>query len=484
MSSSITAADRHETTLSDSLLQNIPGNYGNPFLGPIVDRYKYYYTQGEVEFFKSRMKKYQSTVFRCNMPPGPFMARNPRVICLLDALSFQTLFDNSKVEKKNVLDGTFMPSTAFTGGYRACAFLDPSEPNHAALKGLFLSVLAKKHDTFIPIYRQALSTMFSGLEEEFSTKGSAYFNDLSDRMSFEFVFRFFCDKHPSETPIGSDGPKLVDLWLLGQLHPLITLGLKYFPNFLEDLLLHTFPLPFCLVKSKYKKLYDAFYSSACSILDEAEKVGLKRDEACHNLVFLAGFNAYGGMKTLLPALIKWVGAAGEDLHRRLRDEIRDVVKAEGGVTVAALNKMTLTKSTVYEALRIEPPVPYQYGNAKQDLTVQNHESSFLIKKGEMLFGYQPIVTKDPIIFKNPEEFVADRFVGAGEELIQYVYWSNGRETEEPTTENKQCPGKNIVIMLSRLMLVEFFLRYDTIQVESGKLLAGSWVTIKSFTKAT
>lgn len=478
------ASDRRDSTPSDTLLQNIPGYYGHPFFGPIIDRYNYYYSQGEVEFFKARMKKHQSTVFRCNMPPGPFMARNPRVICLLDAISFQTLFDNSKVEKKNLLDGTFMPSTAFTGGYRACAFLDTCEPNHAAFKGFFLSILAKKHDKFITIFRQALSTMFSGLEDEFSTKGSAYFNDLSDHMSFEFVFRYLCDKDPSETPIGNDGRKLVDLWLISQLHPLMTLGLKYFPNFLEDLLLHTFPLPFFLVKSKYKKLYDAFYNSAGSILDEAEEVGLKRDEACHNLVFLAGFNAYGGMKTLFPGLIKWVGAAGEDLHRRLRDEIRDTVKSEGGVTVAALNKMTLTKSAVYEALRIEPPVPYQYGKARQDLTVQNHESSFLIKKGEMLFGYQPIVTKDPMIFKNPEEFMADRFVGAGEELIQYVYWSNGRETEDPTTENKQCPGKDIVVMLSRLMLVEFFLRYDTFQVVSGKFLAGSSVTIKSFTKAT
>ncbi|XP_073041398.1 allene oxide synthase 3-like [Primulina eburnea] len=478
------ASDRRDTTPSDTHLQNIPGDYGHRFFSPIVDRYNYYYIQGEVEFFKARMKKHQSTVFRCNVPPGPFTARNPRVICLLDAISFQTLFDNSKVEKKNLLDGTFMPSTAFTGGYRTCAFLDTCEPNHAALKGFFLSILAKKHDKFITIFRQALSTMFSGLEDEFSTKGSAYFNDLSDRMSFEFVFRYFCDEDPSETPIGNDGPKLVDLWLICQLHPLMTLGIKYCPNFLEDLLLHTFPLPFFLVKSRYKKLYDAFYISAGSILDEAEEIGLKRDEACHNLVFLAGFNAYGGMKTLFPGLIKWVGSAGEDLHRRLRYEIRDAVKSEGGVTFAALNKMTLTKSAVYEALRIEPPVPYQYGKARQDLTIQNHESSFLIKKGEMLFGYQPIATKDPLIFKNPEEFMADRFLGAGEELIQYVYWSNGRETEDPTTENKQCPGKDIVVMLSRLMLVEFFLRYDTFQVESGKFLAGSSVTIKSFTNAT
>ncbi|KAL0422696.1 UNVERIFIED_CONTAM: Allene oxide synthase 3 [Sesamum latifolium] len=443
--------------VSDLPIRQIPGDYGLPFFGPIRDRLKYYYSQGEVEFFKTRMHKYESTVFRCNMPPGPFMARDPRVICLLDAVSFQTLFDNSKVEKRDVLDGTFMPSTAFTGGYRACAYLDPSEPNHAVLKGFFLSFLAGKHNIFIPLFRQTISGLFSGLEDEVSSKGSSNFNDLSDSASFEFVFRLLCDKSPSEANIGSKGPKMVDMWLFCQLAPLMTLGLKFVPKFFEDLLIHTFPLPFLLVKSDYNKLYEAFYKSAGPLLDEAERIGLKRDEACHNLVFLAGFNAYGGMKRLFPALIKWVGAAGEDLHRRLADEIRAAVKK----------------------------VPYQYAKAKQDFTIHNHESSFLIKKGEMLFGYQPIATKDPKIFENPDEFVADRFVGEGEKLIEYVYWSNGRETDGPTTENKQCPGKELVVLLCRLMLIEFFLNYDTFKVDTSKLIFGSAVvTFKSLTKAT
>lgn len=465
--------------------REIPGDYGHSFFGPIKERLEYFYTQGgEVEFFKSRMRKHHSTVFRCNMPPGPFMARNPRVVCLLDAVSFQTLFDNDKVEKKDVLDGTYMPSTAFTGGYRALAYLDPSEPNHGLLKGFFLSVLAKKKDKFIPIFRQTMSGLFSGLEDQVSAKGSSYFNDLNDSMSFEFVFRFLCDNtSPLETKIGSKGPKLVDLWLFCQLAPLMSLGLKYLPNFLEDLLLHTFPLPSFLVKSDYSKLYKAFQKSAGPILDEAEENGIKRDEACHNLVFLAGFNAYGGMKALFPSLIKWVAAAGTDLHRRLAEEIRAAVK-ESGVTLAAINEMELTKSVVYEALRIEPPVPYQYGNAKCDFEIQNHDSSFLIKKGEMLFGYQPIATKDPKVFDNPDEFVPERFVGEGKGLIKYVYWSNGRETEDSTAENKQCPGKELVVLLCRLMLVEFFIRYDTFTVEAGKILLGSSVTFKSLTKAT
>ncbi|KAK4477072.1 hypothetical protein RD792_016278 [Penstemon davidsonii] len=463
--------------------REIPGDYGRPFFGPIKDRFDYYYNQGELDFFESRMQKHKSTVFRCNMPPGPFLARNSRVICLLDTVSFQTLFDSSKIEKKNVLDGTFIPSTQFTGGYRACAFLDPSESNHATLKGYFLALLAKKHDKFIPIFRQGISGLFSNLEDEISAKGSANFNDLSDAMSFDFVFHLLCDRKASETNVGSNGPKLFDKWIFCQLAPLVSLGLKFVPNCLEDLVLHSMSLPFFLVKSDYKKLYDAFYKNAGPILDEIENLGLKRDEACHNLVFLAGFNAYGGMKRLFPYLIKWVGTAGEDLHRRLADEIRAVVKEEGGVTLAALNKMSLVKSVVYEALRIEPPVPYQYGKAKEDFVIQNHESSFLIKKGEMLFGFQPIATKDSKVFENPDQFIADRFMGDGEELIKYVYWSNGRETDDPTVENKQCPGKDLVVLLSRLMLVEFFLKYDTFKVEIEKALLGSTVAFKSLTNA-
>ena len=129
---------------------------------------------------------------------------------------------------------------------------------------------------------------------------------------------------------------------------------------------------------------------------------------------MVGFNAYGGMKTLFPALIKWVGLAREKLHRQLCDEIRTIVRAEGRVTLSALDKMTLTKLVVYEALRIEPPVPFPYGKAKENLVVNSHDATFDIKKGETIFGYQPFATKDPKVFEDPEEFVGHGFVGEGE----------------------------------------------------------------------
>ncbi|XP_047314480.1 allene oxide synthase 3-like [Impatiens glandulifera] len=479
----------NETDFSNLPLRQIPGNYGLPFIGAIKDRLDYYYNQGPNEFFKTRVDKYKSTIFRTNMPPGPFMAPNPKVVAVLDAVSFPILFDTSKVEKRNILDGTYMPSTKLFGGYRVCAFLDPSEPTHAAAKQFALSFVASRHNSVIPIFRSCMSDLLRELEDDVDSGKvpENNFNTHSDKMSFDFVVRFFSDEDiPSkQTNLGSDGSKLFDKWLLFQLSPLMTLGKKFIPNFIEDLLLHTFMLPPILVKSDYQKLYDQFYSSAKRVLDDGERLGLSREEACHNHIFVAGFNSYGGMKILFPSLIKWVGLAGEDLHRRLADEIRTIVKSENGVSFSALEKMNLTKSVVYEALRIEPPVPFQYATAKEDIMIHSHDGRFEIKKGEIIFGYQPFATKDPKIFVNPEEFVGDRFMGdEGEKLLKYVYWSNGRETEEPTAGNKQCAGKNLVVLLSRLMLVDFFLRYDTFTVDVSTILLGPAVKLKTLTKST
>ncbi|KAB1207210.1 Allene oxide synthase [Morella rubra] len=124
----------------------------------------------------------------------------------------------------------------------------------------------------------------------------------------------------------------------------------------------------------------------------------------------------GSMHTVCS--IKWVGLAGEKLHRELAHEIRTVVKDEGGVTFSALDKMSLTKSAVYEALRMEPPVAFQYGKAKEDIVIHSHDAAFEIKKGEMIFGYQQFATRDPKIFEDAEEFV--RFVGEGEKMLKYI----------------------------------------------------------------
>jgi hydroperoxide dehydratase len=239
-----------------------------------------------------------------------------------------------------------------------------------------------------------------------------------------------------------------------------------------------------MIKKNYQRLYDVFYASSSFLLDEAENLGISREEACHNLLFSTCFNSFGGMKILFPNMMKWLGRAGAKLHAQLAEEIRSVVQSDGGnVTMRGMEQMPLMKSAVYEALRIEPPVPLQYGKAKRDLIIESHDAAFEVKEGELLFGFQPFATKDPKIFTRAEEFVADRFIGEGEELLKHVLWSNGPETEKPTLGNKQCAGKDFVVLVARLLVVELFLRYDSFEIEVGKSSLGAAVTVTSLKRA-
>lgn len=154
------------------------------------------------------------------------------------------------------------------------------------------------------------------------------------------------------------------------------------------------------------------------------------------------------------------------------------------MTMAAIEYMPLMKSVVYESLRIDPPVPFQYGKAKQDLKIESHDAVFNVKKGEMLFGFQPFATKDPKVFDRPEEFIPDRFVGDGEGLLKYVWWSNGPETENTKVDNKQCAGKDFVVLITRLFVIELFRRYDSFEVEIGESALGVSITLTSLKRAS
>jgi len=375
-----------------------------------------------------------------------------------------------------------MPPTELTGGYRVLLYLDPSEPSHGKLKRLLFFLLKSRRDHVIPDFHSSYSELFEGLENELATKGKAAFGDASDQAAFNFLARALYDTNPAETKLGLDGPSLVGKWVLFQLAPQLSLGL---PVPLEELLLHTFRLPSFLVKADYQRLYDFFYQSSGFVLDEAERLGVSREEACHNLLFATCFNSFGGMKIFFPNMIKLIGRAGVKLHTQLALEIRSAIRSNGGkVTMAALEQMPLMNSVVYECLRIEPPVPLQYGRAKRDLIIESHDAAFKVKEGEMIFGYQPFATKDPKIFDKAEEFVPDRFVGEGERLLKHVLWSNGPETEKPTVGNKQCAGKDFVILVSRLLVVELFLRYDSFEIEMGTSALGASVTLTSLKRAT
>ncbi|KAG0450645.1 hypothetical protein HPP92_026633 [Vanilla planifolia] len=473
------------TPAKDLPILKVPGEYGLPFVGPIKDRFAFFYTEGRDEFFRSRIRRHNSTVFRVNMPPGPLISSDPRVIALLDAASFPILFDTSAVDKRDLFTGTYTPSTSLTGGFRVLSYLDPSEPLHAPLKKLLFFLLSNGRRSIIPEFSRAFASLFSSLESDVARAGKADFGPGNDQACFDFLARALLGRDPAKSGLGSDGPSLITKWVLFQLGPLLTLGL---PSLLEDAFLHSFRLPPALVRADYERLADFFRQAAAGpILEEADRLGVSHEEAVHNILFAVCFNSFGGMKILFPGLVKWLGRAGGLVHARLAKEVRSAVRANGGeVSLRVIEEgMPLVKSVVYEALRLEPPVPMQYGRAKRDMVVRSHDAGFEIRAGEVLFGYQPFATRDPRVFDRAEEFLADRFIGEeGERLLKYVLWSNGPETEGPTPENKQCAGKDFVVLVSRLFVVELFLRYDSFEIEVGSSPLGSSVTMTSLKRAT
>ncbi|KAJ4960235.1 hypothetical protein NE237_020145 [Protea cynaroides] len=232
----------------------------------------------------------------------------------------------------------------------------PSKVNNMAPSGYHLMLFGlNQYRTPLMILKQHKELKIFSL--------AVYVN--GDKACFNFLARAFYGVNPIDTKLGDKGPTLIALWIFFQLAPLLTLGL---PFFLEDPLLHTFRLPPFLVKGSYKKLYDFFYNASGKILDEGEKMGIQREEVCHNLLFATCFNSYGGMEILFPSLLKFIGQAGVKLHKQLAEEIRMVVQSNGGtVTMSGMEQMELMKSVVYETLRIDSLVPLQYGKAKKDL---------------------------------------------------------------------------------------------------------------------
>eukprot|EP00249_Psilotum_nudum_P009484 c21965_g1_i1 orf=525-2150(-) len=447
-------------------LKPIPGDYGPPLAGLLVDRLKYFWLQGRDNFFSSAMERYGSTVIRVNMPPGPPFFPDSRTIMLLDQKSYRVLFDMSKVEKKDVFVGTYMPSTEFTGGFRVLPYLDPSEKNHAPLKSFCSEILRYKAMRWIPEFHKAFVEAARRWEGQLAKNGKADFSGICGHFTQNFLFRSVLNRDPAtpgEFSLGNEGPSCIQAWVFLQLHPQTSLGL---PLPFEEFFFHSFPLPYALIASQHEKLYKFFWTYGKEVLDLAvDKFDLDREEACHNLLFFICFNTWGGIQLLFPSIIIRIAAAGPTLQQELAREVREAVEAHGGLNMKAISNMELLHSTVYEVLRIDPPVPFQYARAKKDFIVESHDAAFKVQRGELLGGYLGMAMKDPKVFQEPKSFNPKRFMGEeGRMLLHNLIWSNGPETHEPTTNDKQCAGKDFVNFVARLLVAEFFLRYDSFEI--------------------
>nr|AYV88860.1 cytochrome P450 oxidase CYP74B29 [Polygala tenuifolia] len=451
-------------------VRSLPGSYGWPLLGPISDRLDYFWFQGPETFFRKRMDKYKSTVFRTNVPPCfPFFTGvNPNVIAVLDCKSFANLFDMEVIEKKDVLVGDFMPSLKFTGDMRPGVYQDISEPEHSKVKNFSIDILKRSSKLWASELASNLDIMWDEIETSLSKSSSASFLIPLQKSMFRFLSKCLVGADPLNDPdVAESGYAMLDKWLALQLLPTIKIGVL---QPLEEIFLHSFAYPFFLVSGDYQKLYYFLEKQGQEVIRRGEtEFGLGKEATIHNLLFIMGFNAFGGFSVFLPSLINIIGSDKTGLQEKLRKEVRE----KGGSTLsfASVKEMELVQSVVYETLRLNPPVPLQFGRARKDFQLSSHESSYDIKKGELLCGYQPLVMRDSKVFEDPERFIPDRFTEEkdGNELLNYLYWSNGPQTGIPNQFNKQCSAKDYVTMTASLFVAHLFSRYDSIKGDSTSI---------------
>ncbi|MCO5597522.1 hypothetical protein L7F22_051600 [Adiantum nelumboides] len=449
-------------------LKEVPGDGSDavgrwPHLGAVKDRLDFFWCQGEHDFWASRVEKYGSTVFRVNVPPSPPGFPASPVVMLLDQKSFPILFDNSKVDKKDVLLANYMPSLSFYGNIRPCIYLDPSEEQHTRVKSFIMDLIKSKANKWILEIEKAASEIFAVWEDEMGKKNKSEVNSQCGHFACNVLFRTIVGRDPAEpgeASLGHRGPFFIQAWLGPQLAPIASVGI---PHVLEEPFLHTFPIPYVAISFFHHQLVKFLETYATELLDKAEnEYEISRHDAIHNLLFALGFNAFGGLLIFLPSLLGFVGRADESVRQDLVSEVRNAVESEGGkITLVAVQTMDLVKSVVYEAFRMAPPVPYQYARAKEDLIIESHDARFEVKKGEIIGGCQAFASRDPKVFENPNTFVASRFTGEeGKKLVHHVLWSNGHSDQHASPNNKQCAAADFVPFLCQTFLACFFLRYD------------------------
>uniref|UniRef100_A0A5B6ZF67 Putative CYP74B24 n=1 Tax=Davidia involucrata TaxID=16924 RepID=A0A5B6ZF67_DAVIN len=448
-------------------VRTVPGSYGWPVLGPIRDRLDYFWFQGPETFFRKRIEKHKSTVFRTNVPPTfPFFAGvNPNVVAVLDCKSFSHLFDMEIVEKKNILVGDFMPSVKFTGDVRVCAYLDTSEPQHSQVKSFAMDILKRSSSIWVPTLTAKLDIMWDTIESKLSDSDSASYLIPLQQFIFSFLTRCLIGADVSTSPeIAKSGYTMLDKWLALQLLPTVKIGIL---QPLEEIFLHSFAYPSVLVSGSYNKLVEFVQKEGKEVIQRGvTEFKLSEQETIHNLLFILGFNAFGGFSVFFPTLLSTLGTDKTGLQEKLRKEVRE--KSGSTLSFDSVKDMELVQSFVYETLRLNPPVPLQFGRARKDFRLSSHDSVYEIKKGELLCGYQALVMRDPKVFDDPETFMSDRFTKEkGRELLNYLYWSNGPQTGSPSESNKQCAAKDYVTLTASLFVAYVFRRYDSITCNSS-----------------
>jgi len=367
----------------------IPGG-GLPILQRFTDTGEF--LKGWRAFFESRRERYRSNVFRTSVV---FPA-----ISILDVRGFDVLLDATKVRKRFGF-GPAIPRRDLLSGVVPTVF--HNDAAHDVRKAFVLEWMGMRG----PELHRALDRALEEAMGRWATAGKPFdWGADADRLLADFLFDWLLGARPELSDVRT--------WFDAGFSPIPW-----------DVPLPSAPRP----ARKARDRLLATIRGAPGLPEAAAlgrtRAGMEEPEVAAQLLFMLVANAWGGLQGAWRSLM-----AELSIH----PEVADAIAGDPGGGMA--------RGAVLETLRLRGPVPFAYGEARDDLRIESSSGSFPVRKGEMLMGVFWLAARDPDFFPDPERFDPSRT--ADPRFLRALLWSNGTGETPTRTDNKVCAGRDIV----------------------------------------
>ena len=147
-----------------------------------------------------------------------------------------------------------------------------------------------------------------------------------------------------------------------------------------------------------------------------------------------------------------------EVLKRLREEINSVIKSDKDINVENFKKLPYLECVMSETSRLFNPAANLF---QRELIQDTTLGGVPIEKGVLFDSIMVNQFHDPKIFKDPFEFIPER-------------WESGIPTQEQTRlismmfggGPRSCIGKNLALVNSKVMTIKFLQRYASV-IEEG-----------------
>ncbi|RZC79467.1 hypothetical protein C5167_003748 [Papaver somniferum] len=141
-----------------------------------------------------------------------------------------------------------------------------------------------------------------------------------------------------------------------------------------------------------------------------------------------------------------------EMMKKAQEEVRRVVGDKSRVDEDDIHHMDYVKCVVKEILRLHPPVPLLVPRESSEETIIN---GFHIPAKTRVFVNSWAIQRDPNSWKDPEEFIPERFVdnpvNYSGQHFEYLPFGAGR---------RGCPGMQFGLIASELLLANLLFWFD------------------------